>query len=108
MPRYSTVVEQRFLRELGRRVRSARTARGWSQRKLAVRAGMSPSVVTFVERADSGVDLVRFAYLARALDMSMAELLPGLDLLDMVPPSPGPRTPCPRVLREMERAAADD
>ncbi len=81
--RKSTRGEQRYLRTLGLRVYRARTARRWSQRELAARAGLSQVFVGSVERGRYGVDLVRIAYLARALDMSMADLVPELDLLDV-------------------------
>lgn len=54
--------------EIARRVRAARTARGWSQIELAERAGVSRPTVARVEAGDD-VNTAKLIPIAAALDL---------------------------------------
>jgi transcriptional regulator with XRE-family HTH domain len=57
---------------IGQAVRIARERAAWSQRRLAVRAGVSQSAISRMERgAVRGIGLVYFARVARALGDAM-------------------------------------
>ncbi|MBI5496820.1 MAG: helix-turn-helix domain-containing protein [Deltaproteobacteria bacterium] len=66
-----------LLAALGGSVRARRTERGWSLRDLARRAGLSERFVGQVENGVGNPAVTRLHDLARALDCSMADLLPG-------------------------------
>jgi transcriptional regulator with XRE-family HTH domain len=59
----------------GRRVRALRRRRGWSQDVLADKAGFSGKFLGEVERGEKSISLDNLAHLARALGVTMAELL---------------------------------
>jgi len=61
--------------ELGDRLRSARTARGQSLRSLAEHVGVSPSLISQVERGLARPSVNTLYALARELDVSFDELL---------------------------------
>jgi DNA-binding XRE family transcriptional regulator len=62
-------------RQLGRKVRLLRVARGWSQETLAELAGLDRTAVGTIERAERNVTLATVEKLARAFELSVAELL---------------------------------
>lgn len=62
----------------GARVRELRLAAGLSQEKLAANAGMHRTYLSGVERGERNISLRNIARLARALDVSPAELLEDL------------------------------
>jgi len=69
-----------LLRQIGRRLRDHRKARGWTQAELAERAGVSLSTLKLLEREGTG-SLQRLAKVAVILDLDG-----GLrDLFDEVP-----------------------
>lgn len=57
-----------LLRQIGRRLRDHRKARGWTQAELAERAGVSLSTLKLLEREGSG-SLQRLAKVAVVLDL---------------------------------------
>jgi XRE family transcriptional regulator, regulator of sulfur utilization len=59
----------------GRRLRERRRRRGWSQEVLGAKAGLSGKFIGELERGEKSVSLDNLAYLARALDVPMTELL---------------------------------
>jgi transcriptional regulator with XRE-family HTH domain len=61
--------------ELGDRLRTARAARGLSLRSLAERVGVSPSLISQVERGLARPSVNTLYALARELDVSFDELL---------------------------------
>jgi transcriptional regulator with XRE-family HTH domain len=73
--------ERAFLRALGKRIRIQRITIELSQEQLAHAAGLSRNLVSSIERGRHGVDLVRLARLALALDASLPELLPDLAVI---------------------------
>jgi transcriptional regulator with XRE-family HTH domain len=69
MPRRS------FGARLGARLRAQREALGFTQAKLAEKAGVSPNYIGVLERGLKLPTLDTLVLLAKALDMSPAELL---------------------------------
>jgi transcriptional regulator with XRE-family HTH domain len=64
-----------LLRKFGSRVRYFRRKRGLSQEALAAEAGLDRTYVGSVERGERNISLLNISKLARALEVSMAELL---------------------------------
>lgn len=77
-----------LLSTLGDRVRAERKSRGWSQKELCARAGMSARFLLQLEGGKANVSLVRLSEVAAALDLSLVSLLaglgPGADATDRV------------------------
>lgn len=67
-----------LVREFGAQVRRLREARGWSQEQLAEHATLNRSYVGEIERGAAIASLVTVEKLARALRVSIVDLLPGL------------------------------
>ena len=65
-------------REFGRRVRALREERGWSQERLAERAGLHPTYVSSVERGERNVTLLSILRLAGALRADPGDLVRGM------------------------------
>jgi XRE family aerobic/anaerobic benzoate catabolism transcriptional regulator len=66
---------ERLLDELGRRVREARTARGWTLRELSERSGVSLRFLVQLESGTGNISVRRLAQLAAALGTTAAALL---------------------------------
>ena len=64
-----------ILEVVGRRVRRARAARGWTIRDLAERSGLSVRFLVQVEGGAGNISVRRLGDLARALQMAPADLL---------------------------------
>jgi transcriptional regulator with XRE-family HTH domain len=64
------------LERFGKRLRSVREKVGVSQEKLAEMAGLHRTYVSSVERGKRNISLLNIQRLARALKVSMAELMP--------------------------------
>ena len=60
----------------GARLREVRHDIGVSQEKLAELAGLHRTYVSSIERGERNVSLMNIERLARALDVTMAELMP--------------------------------
>jgi transcriptional regulator with XRE-family HTH domain len=60
----------------GKRLREVRQAAGVSQEKLAELAGLHRTYVSSVERGLRNISLVNIDKLARALKVTLAELMP--------------------------------
>lgn len=58
-------------------LRRARESKGWSQERLAEAAGVSPDLVSRVERRRVSPTIGTAAKLARGLDVSLADLVAG-------------------------------
>lgn len=67
-----------LLSTLGARIRGARTSRGWSQRELCARSGVSLRFLGQLEGGQANVSVARLAELAEALGLSLVALLAGL------------------------------
>ena len=71
---------------IGQVIRSLREQKGWSQEKLALRAGMGTSHVSRIERGERRLPTVRLDALASALGTTPAAMYAELEGLP--PPSP--------------------
>ncbi len=69
--------ELAWLREVGMRVRLARVRRRLTQREAAAAAGISAVTFSSVERADHVAGVLSYIWIARALGLSLSELLEG-------------------------------
>lgn len=69
--------------QVGAAVRAHRTARGWSMRELARRAGVSQPFITKLERGDQLPSIPTLYDLAAALEVTPSALLPTIP--DTVP-----------------------
>jgi len=65
--------------QLGERVRRLREARGWSQEGFAHEGGLGRSFAGAIERGEKDVRLSTLLKLARALGVSLSQLLKGID-----------------------------
>ena len=70
-------IEERF----GERLRQVRTIAQISQEKLADLAGLHRTYISSVERGGRNVTIETVEKLAKALNVSMAELMPDFDKL---------------------------
>jgi len=67
------------LAALGRNVRQQREAKAFTQEKLAERASLDPTYISGIERGLRNPGIKNVAKLAKALGLSTAELLKGVD-----------------------------
>jgi len=72
---YSSYVRVGLLNDVGLNVRARRTELGLSQRELAQRADLSIRFLAQLEHGDGNISLTRFAAVADALGVEMADLL---------------------------------
>ena len=70
--------EQKFLRQLGCRVRERREALGWTQAQLAERCDLHRTFIGSVERGERNVSVLNLRLIARVLRVSLSDLLAGL------------------------------
>lgn len=61
--------------ELGERIAGAREREGWSQEQLAREVGITQSAMSRIESGDRGVDSLELAKVAKALRVSVLDLL---------------------------------
>ena len=59
----------------GRRLRELRTMHGWTQEQMAEKAGITPTYTSDLERGEKVPSLTIVLRLARALDISVSEML---------------------------------
>jgi DNA-binding XRE family transcriptional regulator len=78
-PPYGKPVSE-AVRRLAKNVRLLRVAHGWSQETLAERAGLDRTFVGAVERAERNVTLATAEKLAKAFDLTIADLLAPYDI----------------------------
>ncbi len=64
--------------QLGERVRRLREQRGWSQEGFAHEGGLGRSFAGAIERGEKDVRLSTLTKLARALGVSLSQLLKGI------------------------------
>src|SRR5262245_37531426 len=72
---YSSFVRPGVLVDVGANVRARRAALRWSQRELAERAELSTRFLAQLEKGQGNISLARFAAVADALGVEMADLL---------------------------------
>ncbi len=71
--------ESEAQRQLGERVRRLREQRGWSQEGFAHEGGLGRSFAGAIERGEKDIRLSTLIKLARALGVSLSQLLKGID-----------------------------
>jgi transcriptional regulator with XRE-family HTH domain len=69
---------QHFLRELGDRLREARTARNLTQAQLGEQCGLHRTFIGSVERGERNLSILNLRVIARALRLKLSDLLDGL------------------------------
>lgn len=70
--------EQKFLTDLGLRIRDRRLARKWTQAELAERCELHRTFIGSVERGERNVSVLNLRLIARVLRVSLADLMGGL------------------------------
>ena len=70
---------QRLLKKLGERVKHFRLAQELSQERLAELTGLHRTYVGGVERGERNISLLNLARLAKALEISLSDLMAGID-----------------------------
>jgi transcriptional regulator with XRE-family HTH domain len=69
------------MEHVGQEIRRIREAKGWSQAKLAVEAGMGTSALSQIENNKRNASSRSLLRLARALDVEVADLFPKAQAL---------------------------
>jgi transcriptional regulator with XRE-family HTH domain len=67
--------ERVYLQTFGKRLRTLRKIRGWSQEVLAEQAGLHPTYIGGIERGERNPSLINLVRLAKGLSLSLPELL---------------------------------
>ena len=67
--------DQRFLTEVGFRIRERRQELGWSQLDLAERADLHRTYIGAVERGERNVSILNLRQIAKSLRMTLAALV---------------------------------
>lgn len=62
---------------IGNRIKEIRTAKGWTQAKLAEESGVEPSNISHIERAATKLSLPTMVNIANALEVTLDELAYG-------------------------------
>ena len=70
----------KLFRSLGRRIRELRTAKGWSQERFAEICGVHRTYMGHLERGEKNASLGSVARVARAFEITLSELLLGIDV----------------------------
>lgn len=70
---------QQILIELGSTIRELRKQRGLSQEDLADLSGLHRTYIGGIERGERNVAFINIIYLAKALDVSLSDLLASFD-----------------------------
>lgn len=64
-----------ILKRFGQRVRNERLKQGFSQEELAEKASLHRTYIGMIERAEKNITLINIEKIARALEVSLEELL---------------------------------
>lgn len=72
----ASIEDKRFLRELGRRIREQREARGLTQQQVGDQCRLHRTFIGSVERGERNVSILNLRLMAKVLRVSLAELLP--------------------------------
>lgn len=74
------LLEHSLHEEIGRRIRSERTARGMTQSALAARVGCTRENVSYIETGSHGPRLVTLVRICSALGVPIGEIVPSVPL----------------------------
>jgi transcriptional regulator with XRE-family HTH domain len=72
-------VHQDLLKALGQRIRELRLKKGYSQESFADRCGVHRTFMGTVERGEPNLSFSNLAKVADALDMTLSEVLSGIE-----------------------------
>ena len=64
-----------LLKAIGKHIRAARKAKGWSQEHLAAEAGIDRSYMSGIERGVRNISALKLATIAQVLDVPVSSLL---------------------------------
>ena len=67
-----------LLLQLGKRIRTLRKMKGWTQTDLAVHLDMNRGHISDIERGKREAGIITLQVIARGLETTMAKLLRGL------------------------------
>lgn len=70
--------QQDILARFGARVRELRLSKGYSQESFAAKCGLDRTYIGGIERGERNLALRNIENIAKALDMSLSELMRGL------------------------------
>ena len=59
----------------GVRIRKLRTAKGWSQEKLALEAGLHRAYIGQIERGEKNIGLKNLEKIAKTLDLKLKDII---------------------------------
>ncbi len=62
---------------IGKRIKTIRVAKGWTQASLAEKSGVEPSNISHIERAATKLSLPTLVNIANALEVTLDELAFG-------------------------------
>ena len=68
----------KYLKKLGKNVRTIRLQRGWTQEKLAEAAGIHPVYISYIEQGNRNPSITKILQIARALGCEATEIFQGL------------------------------
>lgn len=68
-----------LIQRLGQRIRELRTQRGWSQEQFADVCGVHRTYMGHLERGEKNISFSSIERVAKALDVSLAQLFDGLE-----------------------------
>lgn len=60
---------------IGNRIKEIRTAKGWTQAKLAEKSGVEPSYISHIERGVTKLSLPTLLAIANALDATLDDIV---------------------------------
>ena len=69
------MAKRKILIAFGNKVRELRKEKGISQEELADRAGLHRTYIGMIERAEKNITLTNIEKIAKALDVSISELM---------------------------------
>lgn len=96
-------VEKQQARDMGIRIRNLRNENRWSQELLAMRSDNDRSWISLIERGGvPGPDVFKIYRLARALGVTVENLITGMDLTEVSFATEPEKVP---ILRRMSRYA---
>lgn len=69
-------------KRVGLLVKAQRKEKGWSQEELDYRAGLHRTFISSIERGTKTATIVSLHTIAKAMDLTVSEMLKGLKLSD--------------------------